>query len=61
MEYLAAAQGLEFHRPLTSSPMLEGAIARLRNDVPRLEEDRFLAYDIRDATELVASLSELIE
>ena len=60
MEYLAAVQGLEFQRPLESSPKLEEAVARLRADVPRLEEDRFLAYDMRDAADLVASLSDLV-
>ncbi len=60
MEYLTAAQGVEFQRPLTSSVKLEEAIARLREQVPRLEEDRFLAPDIRQATELVEGLSDLL-
>jgi len=60
MEYLAAVQGVEFQRPLKTSPKLELAVARLREEVPRLEEDRFLALDIRDATDLVATLSELV-
>ena len=60
MEFLAAAQGVEFQRPLTSSVKLEEAISRLRERVPRLEEDRFLAPDIGEATELVEGLSDLV-
>src|SRR5207237_78312 len=33
IEWLAAAQALEFHRPLVSSPPLEGLLARLRERV----------------------------
>jgi len=60
MEYMTAAQGVEFQRPLTSSVKLEEAITRLRERVPRLEEDRFLAPDIHEATSLVESLSDLV-
>ncbi len=57
MEYLAAAQALEFHRPLTTSPTLEGVVARLRKRVPRLEDDRYLADDMDVAADLVYELS----
>ncbi len=60
MEFLTAVQGVEFQRPLTSSLKLEEAIARLRERVPRLEEDRFLAPDISESTELVEGLSDLV-
>jgi histidine ammonia-lyase len=60
MEYLAAVQGLEFHRPLTSSGPLEEAVARLRQRVPRLEDDRILAPDIDAAADLVIDLGELL-
>jgi histidine ammonia-lyase len=60
MEYLAAAQAVEFHRPLRSSSLLELAIDRLRARVPRLEDDRVLAPDIAVAAELVAGLGDLI-
>ncbi len=59
MEYLGAAQGLEFHRPLSSSEPLETAIARLRDRVPRLEDDRYMAGDIAAAAELVPGIGEL--
>jgi histidine ammonia-lyase len=63
IELLAAAQGIEFHRPLKSSRPLEAALQSLRRSVPRYDRDRFFAPDIEAATDLVRSgaLSELIE
>ncbi len=57
MEYLAAVQALEFHRPLTTSPVLEGVIGRLRDQVPRYEDDRFMADDMKAAADLVYELT----
>ena len=45
-ELICACQGLEFHRPLRSTEVLEGALARVRDRVPRLEEDRSLAGEL---------------
>ena len=45
-ELVCACQGLEFHRPLRSTDALEGALARVREVVPRLEEDRSLAGEL---------------
>jgi histidine ammonia-lyase len=53
IELLAAAQGIEFLRPLTSSAPLEAAHALLRETCPPLGEDRYLAPDIERATALV--------
>ncbi len=53
IEWLAAAQALEFHRPLRSSAALEALHAQLRVQVPRLAEDRLMAPDIAAATALV--------
>ena len=53
IEWLAAAQALEFHRPLRSSVALEALHAQLREQVPRLVEDRLMAPDIAAATALV--------
>ncbi|MES2958800.1 MAG: histidine ammonia-lyase [Pseudomonadota bacterium] len=53
IELLAAAQGIEFLRPLASSPALEAAHARLREACPSIERDRYLAPDIERATALV--------
>src|SRR3712207_211362 len=54
IEWLAAAQGCDFHAPLRSSAPLETARALLRARVPALEDDRYLAPDIAAATALVA-------
>jgi histidine ammonia-lyase len=45
-ELVCAVQGLEFHRPLRSTPVLERAAARVRERVPRVEEDRSLAGEL---------------
>ncbi len=54
IEWLAAAQGIEFHRPLRSSRALESALALLRRAVRRYDRDRFFAPDIDSATRLIA-------
>jgi len=54
IELLAAAQGIEFHRPLKSSAALERIIARVRSDVPHYSADRFFAPDIEAARSLVS-------
>lgn len=61
IEWLAAAQGIEFLRPLRSSGALEQAHALLREQIPALDQDRFLAPDIDHATQLVrnGSLSRI--
>jgi histidine ammonia-lyase len=53
IEWLAAAQAIEFHRPLQSSPRIEKLLARLRERVAFLHEDRLMAPDIAAATALV--------
>ena len=55
IEALAAAQGCDFHQPLLSSPKLEAVRARIRQDVPRLDEDRYFHPDIQQALKLVQS------
>jgi len=47
IEWMTAAQALEFRRPMLTSPALEGIVARYRNLVPRLETDRVLHDDIQ--------------
>ncbi len=46
IELTCACQGIEFHRPLRTTPALEEAIARVREVVPALDEDRSLAGEI---------------
>jgi histidine ammonia-lyase len=45
-ELVSACQGLEFHRPLRTTAPLEEARERVRQIVPRVEEDRSLAGEI---------------
>ncbi|WP_370660515.1 histidine ammonia-lyase [Massilia soli] len=53
IELLAAAQGVDFHRPLASSPYLEQVHAQLRRKVPFFDTDRFFAPDIEAAKQMV--------
>jgi histidine ammonia-lyase len=55
IELLAAAEGIEFLRPLRSSAPLEAAHALLRTSVPRFAVDRFIAPDIERAAACVRS------
>jgi len=49
IELLAAAQGIDFHRPAQSSPSLEQVHAGIRAEVPFYAADRYFAPDIRAA------------
>ena len=53
VEYLAAAQGIDFHKPLQTSAPLAAVHALLRARVPFLDCDRFFAPDIATAEALV--------
>lgn len=46
IELACASQGLEFHRPLRTTPPLETAIERIRGYVPFVEEDRVLSGEL---------------
>ena len=46
IELLAAAQGIEFLRPLTSSPAMEGVLRLVRSVSPSMMQDRSLAPDM---------------
>ena len=61
IELLAASQGIEFLRPLHSSDALEQAHTLLRQQIPAMAQDRFLAPDIEHAASLVrnGSLSRI--
>jgi histidine ammonia-lyase len=63
IELLAAAQGLDFHSPLQSSPAVEAARATIRTRVPHLESDRYLADALEWAKAAVAegALSASVE
>jgi histidine ammonia-lyase len=55
VELLAAAQGIDFHRPARSSVSLEKAHADIRALVSFYDADRYFAPDIEAAKSLVRS------
>ena len=55
IELLAAAQGIDFRRPLKTSPALESAHALLRKHVVFYDHDRHFAPDIAAAKAVIAS------
>ena len=55
IELLAAAQGCDFHAPLTSGTALEALRALVRDHVPALAADRYFHPDIERAIALVTS------
>ncbi len=46
IELVCACQGVEFHRPLRTTPVLEAALADVRTRVARLEQDRSLSAEV---------------
>lgn len=55
IELLAAAQGLDFRKPLQTSPRLQTAHQQIRSRVPFYAEDRYFAPDIQQILQLVES------
>ncbi|MGO4620376.1 histidine ammonia-lyase [Ensifer sp. 2TAB8] len=55
IEALTAVQGVEFRAPLATSPELQKAAAALRAVSPTIEEDRYMANDLKAAGDLIAS------
>ena len=55
VELLAASEGIEFHRPLRTSPALEKAHAMLRERVSRFDRDRLMAPGIAESATLISS------
>jgi histidine ammonia-lyase len=55
IELLAAAQGIDFHRPSKSSGVLEQVHAMIRGDVAFYAADRYFAPDIETARTWVRS------
>jgi histidine ammonia-lyase len=63
VELLAAAQGLDSHAPLTSSPAVEAARTEIRRNVAHYACDRYLADELEWAkgTVLAGALSRQVE
>jgi histidine ammonia-lyase len=55
VEAMCGAQGIEFRAPLKTSAPLSAAMKVLRNEVPTVVEDRYMAPSIEAASALVAS------
>ena len=53
IELLAAAQGVDFHAPLASSPTLENVRVVIRDRGPVMAEDRLLAPNIEAVQTLI--------
>jgi len=53
IEFLAACQGIDFRKPLKTSPMLLQAHDAMRAQVPFATADRLLAYDIESAAQVI--------
>jgi histidine ammonia-lyase len=54
IELLSACQGIDFHRPLETSPCLREALGIVRADVPFYDRDRYFAPDIAAATRTIS-------
>lgn len=57
IEAMAAAQGMDFHRPLQSSALLEQVHATIRGRVANYDKDRFFAPDIEQMKAWVKSIA----
>lgn len=55
IEILVATQGVEFRSGLHTSPLLKNIIERVRANIDRLEEDRYMAPDLLKAKHLVSN------
>jgi histidine ammonia-lyase len=55
IELMNASQAIEFRRPLRSSEFLESFLKSYREEVPLVEEDRILHYDIEKSVAFLSS------
>jgi histidine ammonia-lyase len=55
IELMAAAQGIDFRKPLETAPALQPVMAEIRARVPFFARDRHMAPEIEKAKALVAS------
>jgi histidine ammonia-lyase len=60
VEALCAAQALELRTPLEPGPATGAVTKRIRREIPFMEQDRFLAPDLKAAEELVRT-GELVQ
>lgn len=55
VELLCAAQGIDFRAPLATSETLQRVVARVRQEVATLGEDRYLAPELERAAAMVSN------
>ncbi|OYU94500.1 MAG: histidine ammonia-lyase [Bacteroidetes bacterium B1(2017)] len=55
IEYMNAAQAIEFRRPSKSSSLVEEKLEKYRTLVPRLQNDRYLYTDIQKTIEFITT------
>jgi histidine ammonia-lyase len=55
IEALCAAQGIEFRAPLLTSEPLQAVVARFRETIPSLDQDRYMAPDLEKAAIFIRS------
>ncbi|WP_050521827.1 histidine ammonia-lyase [Pseudorhodobacter wandonensis] len=55
VEAMCAAQGIDFRAPLHTSAPLQSVVARLRQDVATLGDDRYLAPDLAAVARLIGN------
>ena len=55
IEFVVAAQALEFHKPLEPGPGVKSALSAIRTVVPPLETDRLLTPDVEAVRTLMCS------
>ncbi|TRW97736.1 histidine ammonia-lyase [Paracoccus sp. M683] len=53
IEAMCAGAGIEFRAPLLTSPPLQAALTKLRQTIPPVVQDRYLAPDLAEAARLV--------
>ncbi|HMO41143.1 MAG TPA: histidine ammonia-lyase [Saprospiraceae bacterium] len=56
IEWMTAAQALEFRRPLQSSVFVEKIVTNYRNYVPKLEQDRILSTDMESTVQFLRQI-----
>jgi histidine ammonia-lyase len=63
IELLAAAQGIDLRKPVTTSPRLQKVLSLLREDTAFWDQDRLMAPEIESAKRLVRNpaLREIVE
>jgi histidine ammonia-lyase len=55
IELICAAQGMDFHKPLKSTPIVEAVHAHVRKHIPHIEEDQAMEEILSAALSLVKS------